>query len=148
MTSLIGKFKTSAALANSGVWIDFPNLPNSDGTIPGFLMARKSSQNKAYNKAIADITREHANSSGVLSSDDMTDAQAEAVELDVFTTTLLLDWRNVCPFTEGNVVVYSAASAKQVFGSADWHDLRADLTRRCSGNELFNAKRLEVDAKN
>lgn len=146
--SLKKKFKTDAALANDGVWFDYPAQPNEDGTVPGFKLARKGSQNKAYTKAMREFTQAHTDEEGNYDTDNLTEEDAEAVELNVFVDGLLMEWRNFQPEDDGNVLEYSKDAAREIFGDPDWFDLRADLAKRCGHADAFKTAQLKGEAKN
>lgn len=145
--SLKKKFKTDAAAANDGVWFDYPSQPNEDGTVPGFKMARKGSQNKAYSLAMREFTKAHTNAEGVFDAPE-DDAEAEAAELNVFVKGLLIDWRNFQPEDDGNSLEFNEANARKVFGDPDWFDLRADLAVRCGHADAFKTAQLKAEAGN
>jgi hypothetical protein len=146
--SLKKKYKTNTAAANTGVWFDFPNDPNDDGTVSGFKLARKNSQNKAYAKAMREFTKEHTTDEGITDFDDLSEADAEAVELDVFTSALLIDWRNFQPDNDGKVIEFTLDNVKQIFGDPDWTDLYKDLVRKSGRASEYKNKQLKVEAKN
>ena len=146
--SLKKKFKTDATAANDGVWFDYPGQPNEDGTVPGFKLARKGSQNKAYTKAMREFTKAHTNEEGVFDTDDMGEEEGEAVELSVFVEGLLIEWRNFQPNDDGKVLEFNEANARTIFGDGDWFDLRSDLAKRCGHADAFKAAQLKAEAKN
>lgn len=146
--SLKKKFKTDTSAANEGVWFDFDDVPNADGTVPGFKLARKTGQNKAYSRAMREFTKEHTTEEGVADFNDLSEDEAEAVELDVFASALLSDWRNFQPEDDGKVLPYSPEAVKKIFGNPDWSDLYKDLARKCGQASAYKAKQLKAEAKN
>lgn len=146
--SLKKKFKTDTTAANEGVWFDFEDAPNADGTVPGFKLARKTGQNKAYSKAMREFTKEHTTEEGVADFSSLSEAEAEAVELDVFVNALLVEWRNFQPEDDGKAVNFTVEAAKKVFGDPDWTDLYKDLARKCGQASAYKAKQLKAEAKN
>jgi len=146
--SLKKKFKTDTNAANEGVWFDFEDAPNEDGTVPGFKLARKTGQNKAYSKAMREFTKEHTTEEGVADFSSLSETEAEAVELDVFVNALLIDWRNFQPEDDGKAIDFTAEAAKAVFGDPDWSDLYKDLARKCGQASAYKAKQLKAEAKN
>lgn len=145
--SLAKKFKTDTTAANSGVWFDFTDCPNDDGTVPGFKLARKSSQNKAYAKAMREFTKEHTTADGVMDLDDLSEEQAEAAEVNVFVTSLLIDWRNFRP-TDEKDVKFTPEVARELFLNPDWGDLYRDLSRRCGQASAYRAAQIKAEAGN
>lgn len=146
--SLAKKFKTDTTAANEGVWFDYADTPNEDGTVPGFKLARKSAQNKAYSRAMREFTKEHTTEEGVADFSTLSEDEAERVELDVFSSALLLDWRNFQPNDDGKEVKFTREAAKEIFGNPDWQDLYKDLARKCGQATAYKAKQLKVEAKN
>lgn len=146
--SLKKKFKTDTNAANAGVWFDYEDAPNDDGTVPGFKLARKSSQNKTYQKAMREFTKDHTTEEGVADFSSLSEAEAEAVELDTFTASLLVEWRNFQPHTEGDNLDFSVENAKSIFGDPDWTDLYKDLARKCGQASAYKAKQRKAEAKN
>lgn len=146
--SLAKKFKTDTTAANEGVWFDYEDVPNDDGTVPGFRLARKTSQNKAYSRAMREFTKEHTTDEGVADFSSLSEEQAEAVELDVFTSALLLEWRNFQPNDDGNAMPYSRDNAKAIFSDPDWSDLYKDLARKSGQVSAYRKAQLEAEAKN
>lgn len=146
--SLKKKFKTDTTAANEGVWFDYEDAPNEDGTVPGFKLARKSQQNKAYSKAMRDFTKEHTSEDGVTDFADLSEDQAQAVELDVFVNSLLVEWRNFQPNDDGKAMDFSPANAKKIFGDPDWTDLYRDLARKCGQATAYRTAQLKAEAKN
>ena len=146
--SLKKKFKTDSNAANEGVWFDFTECPNEDGTVPGFKLARKTGQNKAYSRAMREFTKEHTTEEGVADFSDLSEEEAEAVELDVFCSALLLEWRNFQPNDDGKAMDYSRENAKAIFGDPDWTDLYKDLARKCGQASAYKSAQLKAEAKN
>ena len=146
--SLAKKFKTDTNAANDGVWFDFPDAPNDDKTVPGFKLARKTSQNKAYSRAMREFTKDHTTAEGVADFSALSEEEAERVELDVFVGALLLDWRNFQPNDDGKAAAFSKDAAKAIFGDPDWQDLYKDLVRKCGQATAYRAAQLKAEAKN
>lgn len=146
--TLKNKFKTDTTAANEGVWFDYEDAPNEDGTVPGFKLARKTGQNKAYGKAMREFTKEHTTDEGIVDMSSLPEAEAEAVELGIFTEALLLDWRNFQPDEDGKEVKYSKEEAKRIFGDPDWSDLYKDLAVKCGKSSAYKAKQRKAEAKN
>lgn len=145
--SLKKKYKTNAAAANSGVWFDYEDAPNDDGTVPGFLMARNGSQNRQHAKLLRESMKKHVDDNGVYRADDVTLEEAEEAEVTMFTGSLLLGWRNFHPNDDG-AVDYSEEAARKIFADPDWHDLRQDLTNKATKAANFREKEREAATKN
>ena len=146
--SLRKKFKTDTKAANEGVWFDYVDAPNDDGTIPGFRLARKTSQNKAYGRAMREFTKEYTTDEGIVDLSSLPEAEAEAIEVGIFTDALLLDWRNFQPEEDGDTVEFSKDAARRIFSNPDWSDLYKDLARKCGFASAYKAKQLKAEAKN
>ena len=146
--SLKNKYKTSADKANSGVWFDYPDCPNADGTIPGFLMARKNNQNKEYSRAIRAFTKDHTSDDGEMDISGLSDEEAAEADLSVFVSSLLLDWRNFQPEDDGKEMKYTKEDARVIFGDPDWSDFYKDLLKKCTRGTAYKEKQLKAEAKN
>lgn len=147
--SLKKQFKTNSAAANKGVWFGFPEFANADGTVPAFLVARKTGQNKAYGKAMREMTLSHTDADGVYDEEyfKQNEAEAEALDLSIFLTTLLHGWRNFQPEDDGKPLDYTPNNANKIFGDPDWSDLRTDLMVKCSANTAYKAVQIKGEAK-
>lgn len=146
--SLKSKFKTDINAANAGVWIDYPDAPNADGTIPGFKLARTSRHNKKYTKALRNVGKQYAGPDGRA---DFSKADEEAVERtlnEVFFNTVLLDWRNFQPQDDGKNAPFTPELARSVLGDEAWADLLADLQEKAADAARFREQQLEAEAKN
>lgn len=161
------RFRTDTKAANDGVWVDFPEYHNGDGTpatyeedgktikteavphtVPGFKIARKSNHNTEYAKAMREVTKSVNTDEGVKSYEDLTEEQAEAVELDIFVTTLLMGWRNFQPITDGENMPFTEDNARKIFGDIDWRDLRSTLSIRSGQATNYAYNKEEVEVKN
>lgn len=142
--TLAAKFKTNAVAAVEGVWFDFPAFPNPDGTIPGFKLARRSPQNREYQKMLLDTGQliAEANEGGGDS-----EAIAEQREIATFIDTILIDWRNFYP-TETQCLEYSETNAVKIFEQADWNDLLQDLMRKAIIADNYKIELREEEVKN
>lgn len=146
--SLKSKFKTDTQAANEGVWFEYPEAANDDGTVPAFRVARKSSsQNKAYALAMREYTKELTSADGVATLADVDSEDEKAADLGVFVDSLLTDWRNFQPEDDGKVLDYDKAAARGVFGNPDWSDLYADLVRKSGMSTAFKRKQLDAEVK-
>lgn len=146
--SLAKKFKTDNTAANEGVWFDYADTPNDDGSVPGFKLARKTSQNKAYSRAMREFTKEHTSEEGVFDISGLPEDEAERLELNVFADALLIEWRNFQPEDDGKNLPYSKDAAIALFGDPAWHDLFKDLSRKCGQATAYKSAQLKAEAKN
>jgi hypothetical protein len=144
--SLRDKFKTDNDAAREGVWFEFP--ANSDGTVPAIKLARMSRHNKRYTLAMRRMSSKYETESGVADFSSLSEDQAEALLLDVFIDTVLIDWRNIQPEDDGEVLAYSKEAAKQLLGDPSWLDLYTDLNEKARRAASFRGKQLEAQAKN
>jgi len=157
---LRSKYKTNTKACNVGSWIEFNDFPNNDAeyddkgnvtkaaTIPAFKMARKSSHNAKYAKTMREVTKEVNTANGVKQLDELTEEESEQVELDVFVSTLLIEWRNFQPDEDGVNVDYSEEKAREIFGNPDWRDLRTTLSIMAGQAANYAYKKKEVEIKN
>lgn len=143
--SLMNQFKTSTQDANDGVWFDYPDAANEDGSIPSFRMARKTGQNKAYSAAMRKFTKDHTDDDG--KPLDMTPEVEDLADLNIFLAGLMQDWRNFQPSADGKCLEYNEANARTVFGDPDWADLYKDLVIKCSKSTAYKAGQRKADAK-
>jgi hypothetical protein len=116
--SLRSQFKASAEKTQKGVWKEFE--PNSDGSIPAFLIARFSVSNPKYLKVIQDQAQ--ANGDKVLT---IADEEKQAVE--AMADAIILDWRNIQVEDDGILLSYSRANVIQLLGDSNWQDLKIEL---------------------
>lgn len=147
--SLKSKFKTDAQAANEGVWVDYADSPNKDGSIPGFRIARLSQQNTKYTAAMRKTTKGmQITADGTVILEETDDNEADKVMLEAFVDTLLTDWRNFQPEDDGNNIPYSRDMAKLIFGNPDWLDLYVDLMAKTKKMAIFQTKAQVAEAKN
>ena len=140
------QFKTNSVAANDGVWFDFPDAPNEDGSVPGFCMSRKATQNKAYSQAMRDFIQNTTDAEGL--TKELTHDENASLDLDIFLAALLQDWRNFQPEDDGKSIDYSYDNAKAIFGDPDWSDLYKDLVIKCSQSAAYRTARVKAEAKN
>jgi hypothetical protein len=147
--SLRSKFNVNSAAAANGVWIDYPDLKNKDGSIPGFLVARMTKHNKKYAKAFRKATESMpTDSTGVADTTGLSDDESEELLQKVFVDGVLLNWRNFEPNDDGKKKKYAKKVATEIFTSMDWWDLYMDLSTKAGKAATFNVKKMEKDAKN
>lgn len=148
--SLKDKYKTDATAARDGVWFDFTALPNNDGSVPGFKLARMTKQNKKYSAALRKVTNgvDIDPDTGLPDMSTMDSDKSDKLVLDVFLDTVLLDWRNFQPEDNGAVLAYSREAALALFSSEDWADLYNDLAGKAQKASGFRERSLEAQAKN
>jgi len=158
---LRSKFKTDTQACNDGSWIEFDDFPNNDAvykedgktlktaaTIPAFKMARKSSHNTKYAKIMRDVTEEVNTPDGVKKLDELTNEESQQVELDIFVSTLLIEWRNFQPDEDGVNLPYNIENARLIFGNPDWRDLRTTLSIMAGQAANYTHKKKETELKN
>lgn len=143
--SLKSAFKTNSAAANEGVWVDLTSHPNKDGSIPGFLLARVSKQNKKYQAALREVTRDAGTT--VEGLPDITNIE-DGKLAEVFAKTVVLNWRNFQPEDDGVNLEYSTENAVSVFANSDWADLYDYLVSKAQAAATFREKATEAAAKN
>lgn len=138
--------KVSAQAANEGVWVSMTKYPNSDGTIPSFLLARVSKQNTKYFAGLRELTRDSEMTiEGV--SETMADMDDGAIA-ELFAKTVVLGWKDFQPEDDGFVLEYSVENAKALFLNPDWQDLYDMLSEKARNAATFRAKATEAAAKN
>lgn len=147
--SLANKFKTDTAAASGGVWFDYSSLPNADGTIPGFKLARMSKHNKPYLAAMRKLTDIFDTAEdGSITVPPAEEEKAEDAMREAFVSTVLVDWRNFQPNDDGVALPFSLDAARQLFADPAWIDLYGDLTEKARKNANFREKAQQAQAKN
>ena len=144
--SLRTQFKTDQRKIENGFWYDVKDAPNTDGTIPGFRLARMSVSNPKYAKAIQAIAEQQANAemSGVRPSDDADETRG----VEMFCDVVCLEWRNFQPEDDGCVMEYSRKNALTVFADKAWFDLRLHLQLKAQERAGFLAEKIAKTVKN
>lgn len=144
--TLASRFKADTNLANEGVWFNFPESPNLDKTVPGFLLGRNSSQNKRFSRAVAEVTARYLSEHGVARVEDLPDDLYDQFDVDLFLEGVLLDWRNFQPADDGVNVEYSAEAAKEYIGNPDWADLYNLLRAKAIRTSNYQSGAAKEDA--
>lgn len=139
--SLFKTFGTDATKENEGVWLrEFP--PNADGTVPGFLLARKSKSNTNYAKAAEKIGKKFRKE---ISLDILSDDRADPALKELFVSTVLLGWENVFDAND-QPITYSKENALKLIEALP--DLYAYLDDEAGKLSNFRAAANEADLKN
>lgn len=136
------KFQTDTAKTANGVWFDYNDAPNADGSVPGFRLARLSVSNPRYAKLLQDIA---------LKNEARTPSQIEDERegLELFVDSVLLEWRNFEP-TDGGIepLTYTRENALEIFGNPEWRDLYIDLRVKAMKQANYAKARLDATVKN
>jgi len=143
--SLKNKYKTNTKVANEGIW--FKMIANTDGSVPAFKLAFLGKQNKTYKAAL----RRHLDQLGGLGTIDfesLGEEEADALLLEVFVDSVLLDWSNFQPDDNGVALSFSKENAKIIFGDEEWVALYDELNLKAKRIAAFKEQRLESEAKN
>lgn len=142
--SLRTSIKTDVASATGGVWFELAAYPNSDGTIPAFLMGQQSTiTNPKFAAAMQRLAQRERPTNQQLSIDDGIKADSE-----VFVGGLLLDWRNFEPVEDGTKCPYSVEAAENIFSNPAWADLKSMLIGKASDKTNYSVRQRELAAKN
>ena len=141
------KHMTAQVAVDEGVWVDFPQDPNKDGSIPGFKLTYAGKANKKYTIAMRDWTKTLTNSRGVVDFDSLSEEEAEKYLLNIFADTILLEWRNFQPDEDKNML-FTRENVIKVFGSLDWNSLYTLLNEKSKEIALFKAEKRKAEAKN
>lgn len=140
--SLYKQYKTDETKTNEGVAIKLHEAENEDGTIPTFYLARMSSTNKAYQKAMEAKTRPYRRQ---IELGTMSEETAIKINVDVFCETILKGWENVNN-EHGQPLPFSKQIAVKLM--TDLPDVLDRLTAEAKNIENFRAAALEDEAKN
>lgn len=141
--SLRNKFLSDPKSNAEGIWFDYNDAPNKDGTIPGVLLARQSVANPAYSKAISDISMQ-IEESGVVLTDEQDVAQSTAIMAD----TIVKGWRNIQPEDDGKSLEYNRENVIALLSKPEWVDLRIDWRTKAANAANYRKKLLDNAAKN
>ena len=86
-------FASDAVKTSEGVWFDIESAQNTDGTIPGVLLARANDANPAYRAALEKHTTRirKAMSLGLMVSP----AEVRAAMIESYADAVILEWRYI-----------------------------------------------------
>lgn len=118
--TLRARFKSDVDKVVNGEWFEYPDDKNPDGSIPRFRLARMSYSNPKYAKALQAIADRNDTKKFTSEEDDQ-------AGLEAFVDTVLLEWQNFQPETDGANLEYSRDAALKTFANAAWYDLKVDL---------------------
>lgn len=141
---LIKKYAANTELENGGVWFDFPDDPNKDGSIPGFLVGRYSRLNKAFRKHSSAMAEANRDAIEEKSLDEETD---DRLGMELFIDGACFNWRNIQPNDDGVNMEFSRDNAVTLFGELAPHLL--DVLRvKANRAANYRTKDLEKSGKN
>jgi hypothetical protein len=141
-SGLLSIYKMDAVKQQDGVLVEFPQAENADGSVPKFRLARISSNNVRYTKAMEFECRPYKREIELGALDKATDRK---IAVKVFCQTILLGWENVKD-AEGKDIPFGERAANQLL--LELPDLYVELTQRAQDMSLFRQNELESDAKN
>jgi hypothetical protein len=135
MSGTFAAFKSDVDRERNGLWLDY-------GDAGEFLVARAGGANKAYEKALARITKPHrrALEAEAIDSDKAFDLMKQA-----FAETIVLDWKGITD-AEGNEVPYSKEKCLWLFRELD--DLFQAIREDAHKATLYRASLREEAAGN
>ena len=149
--SLRSQFNSNPVLSNDGVWIDFDQYPNNDGTIPGFKIARASGQNKRWSAFITEFTEPYIDEEGMPDygrfGEDIVDVNRRRTN-ESFKAAILLDWRNFELNEEGKKTKFSKKALETFVDSGEWGDLIGLLILKANEASHFQSKAGKASVKN
>ena len=140
MSSLFKQFGTDAKKEQEGVRVTY--AANEDGSLPTFIIARRSRSNTAYRVTMERETRPYRRQIELETLDAKT---ADEINMRVFAQSLLLGWENV-QNTAGQKMEYTLDNAITLFKLLP--DLFDDLNEKAGKATLFVATETEEAAKN
>ena len=140
MSSIYSQFKTNSDKENQGTSIHFGK--NDDGSDIVFILARMGKSNKAYAK---ELDRQISPIRRQIQLNAVSESQSDAIMLDVFVKTVLLNWENVQDENNTNII-FSIENAKKLL--TDLPDLYEELQSQAQNISLFKAEESEEMAKN
>lgn len=141
MSTLFKNFKMDEKKEFEGVWVE-PAPANPDGTVPRFLIARISSNNQKFKKAMERETKPYQR---LIQLNTLSNEKADQIRLTVFVNSILLHWENV--FDENDQPLsFSKENALELLKKLP--DLWAELETNANNASLFRIEEQEVIAKN
>lgn len=138
MNNIYEQFGTNKDSETNGVWVE----TGDEKTSPAFKLARMSSTNKKYSKALEAATRKHK---AALRVGALPTEKAVKIEKEVFVSTILLDWRNISD-KNGKELKFDKSNALKVMH--DLPDLYEFLREQATETAIFKDVVTEDDAKN
>ena len=150
--SLAKKFYSDPMAAQNGTWVDYPDARNEDQSVPGFLLARMSRQNKDYTRESRELLKGYDKEEDGTPIIPTGDEDANVALLDklvaIFCRTVLRGWRNFKDI-EGNDIPYSPENAYALFKTdGPWEALYSDLKAKAEAASTFAVKRQAALEKN
>lgn len=136
--SIYDDYETSEELENKGAEVKLK--PNSDGSIPTFIIAAAVRTNQKFASAVEKATRPFKRSTNSLDS-----KTAEAIYLKVFLDTVLKGWKNIQD-KNGADIPYTRENAEKLFKQLP--RLYDELNARAAEVDTFKEEVREEDAKN
>lgn len=135
---LYNTFQSDNKAEREGQWFSISAAANDDGSVPKFKMARMHANNPAYLAALERVYKDY----GVAIENDILESgKAKPVLLEVFVTTILLDWENVQD-GEGRPVPFSPENATVLLNDLpDLYDILKEQAKK-----LGNFRKAEEDA--
>ena len=148
--SLRRQYKTNPELEVNGVEFE-AGAPNSDGTVPKFVIARAGKSNKRYQVALQAAIRPHQRAMQLGTVDPEI---LEGIYKDVFCKTLLKGWSNVKladVMDDDNIdpnenAPFNVENAKRLFDVLP--ELYDELVEKSGNAAMFREQENEEAAKN
>ncbi len=140
--SIFDTFQTDNNKELDGVWINYPESENKDGSIPGFKICAMYRSNMRYVRELEKATKPIQRKLG---KGTIGNEEGRKILLHVFCKTILIDWRNV-QNTEGTEIQFSIDQAIGLMESLP--RLYDDLSEQAQSEELFRDEIRDEIAKN
>lgn len=146
--SLRKTFKTDKTAEIDGVWLEVA-VNDHNGKPVRIKLARMSSSNKRYTKALNAATRPHQSA---IQNDALDQELAKSLLQEVFVETVLLDWENLPKSdltgveTDVEPLTFNKENALALF--AEMPDLYDDWESRAQKAAAFREKEREEAAGN
>lgn len=146
--SLRKTFKTDQNAEVEGVWLEVA-VNDHNGKPIRIKLARMSSTNKRYTKALNTVTKPHQSA---IQNDALDNDLARKMLQEVFADTILLDWENLPKSeltgveTDTDLLEFSKDNAMALF--AEMPDLYDDWESRAQKAAAFREAEREKNAKN
>ena len=132
------KFETDKNAEVDGIWVELGTGKDD----PSFKLGRMGGSNKKYEKTLDTAMAPHRRKMelGVMDEDT-----AKTVLLDVFSKSVLLDWKNVKD-RDGKEIKFSPKKVVEVM--SELPDLHNMLVVQAKNADLFKTAQLKSDAGN
>jgi hypothetical protein len=119
--------------------------PNKDGSVPWVKLAYLGTANRRYQQRLDIITRPKRRQ---LAMGAVSEKEAAALYRKAFIECVLLDWGNIQPKDDGEVIPYSEENAELLLGNDEFIPFYEWMETEAKQNDNFKQVVLEQEVKN